>query len=181
LTFLARVDGQSCYGLGRVHAEDPAMAVIVKKLPDPWLALGLAAHFIGGREPFSRFPAGDLIRTLNGQVRRGHYLFALDTAAEPARVVGYLGWALYDSAVADRFVATGVPPADEPAMEGDVAWILTAAALNRAAFFAMTKAARKLYPDHRVIAIRHKAGGRRVRFDQSRARVKAKRSGATAG
>lgn len=157
------------------------MTVIVKKLPDPWLALGLAAHFIGGREPFSRFPAGDLIRTLNGQVRRGHYLFALDTAAEPARVVGYLGWALYDGAVADRFIATGVPPADERATEGDVAWILTAAALNRAAFFAITKAARKLYPDHRVVAIRHKPGGKRVRFDQSRARVKAKRSGAKAG
>jgi len=156
------------------------MAVIVKKLPDPWLALGLAAHFIGGREPFSRFPAGDLVRTLNGQIRRGHYLFALDTAAEPARVVGYLGWALYDNAVADRFIATGVPPADERATEGDVAWILTAAALNRAAFFAMAKAARALYPEHRVIAIRHKAGGKRVRFDQSRVRVKARTKGVQA-
>jgi hemolysin-activating ACP:hemolysin acyltransferase len=157
------------------------MAVIVKSVPDPWLALGLAAHFIGGREPFSRFPAGDLIRTLNGQIRRGHYLFALDTAAEPARVIGYLGWALYDNAVADRFIASGVPPADERATEGDVAWILTAAALDRGAFFAMAKAARKLYPDHRVIAVRHKEGGKRVRFDQSRARVKARGGGVKTG
>jgi hemolysin-activating ACP:hemolysin acyltransferase len=158
--------------------EDLVMAVVIKKLPDPWLALGLAAHFIGGREPFSRFPAGDLIRTLNGQIRRGHYLFALDTTAEPARVVGYLGWALYDNALADRFIATGVPPADDRATEGDVAWILTAAALNRGAFFAMAKAARALYPEHRVIAIRHKAGGKRVLLDQSRARLRARRGSA---
>ena len=42
----------------------------------------------------------------------------------------------------------------------------------------MVKEVRALYPEHRIIAIRHKAGGKRVRFDQSRARLKARRSGA---
>jgi len=150
------------------------MAISVKKIPGPWLALGVAANFIARREPFGRFPAGDLIRTLSGQIHRGHYLFALDTTADPARVVGYLGWALYDDAVAEQFAATGVPPGDEPASGGDVVWILTAAAVERSAFFALAKAARALYPTHRVMAIRHKAGGKRVTFDQSRARIKAK-------
>ena len=150
------------------------MALTVKKVPDLWLALGLAAHFVARRAPFNRFPAGDLIRTLSAQINRGHYLFALDTSAKPARVVGYFGWALYDHSVAERFAATGVPPSDRLATGGDVVWILTAVAENRGAFFALGKSARALYPAHRVMGIRHKANGKRIIFDQSRARIKTK-------
>ena len=63
-------------------------------------ALGVAAHFVAKFDTFGRFPAADLVRTLNGQINRGHYLFALDASADPARVIGYFGWALYDQAVA---------------------------------------------------------------------------------
>lgn len=114
----------------------------------------MAAHFVAKREPFSRFPAGDLIRTLSAQIRKGHYLFALDPAVKPVRVVRYLGWALYDHAVAERFAATGVPPSDGLPTGGDVVWILTAVAEK--------------------MGVRHKAGGKRVKFDQSRARIRAK-------
>ena len=79
------------------------MKVTVKKIPDSWVALGLAAHFVAKHNTFARFPAGDLIRTLSTQINRGHYLFALDTSTAPARVVGYIGWALYDNAVAELF------------------------------------------------------------------------------
>lgn len=158
------------YRMGRV-----VMAVIVKKVPDPWLALGLAAHFVAKREPFSRFPASDLIRTVSGQIHRGHYLFALDTSTDPARVVGYFGWALYDHAVAEQFAATGIPPADEMPTEGEVVWVLTAVAESRGAFIALGKGMRALYPTHRVMAIRHKADGKRVTLDQWRARIHAKR------
>lgn len=160
------------------------MTIMVKKIPDAWVAIGLAAHFVAKREPFSRFPAGDLIRTLSNQVHRENYLFALDivaNAARPARVIGYFGWALYDEAVAERFAATGVPPPDELTTGGDVIWILTAAAENRGAFFALAKATRALYPAHRVMAIRRKAGGRRVTLDQSRARVQARKISTSAG
>ena len=151
------------------------MSVMVKKLPGPWLALGLAAHFVAKHDTFGRFPAADLIRTLSGQINRGHYLFALDVSTKPARVLGYFGWTLYDDAAAEQFAATGVPPANERSEGGDVLWILTAAADTRAAFFALVKAARALYPDHRVMAVRHKQG-KRVSFDQSRKRVKERRS-----
>ena len=150
------------------------MKVTVKKIPDSWVALGLAAHFVAKHNTFARFPAGDLIRTLSTQINRGHYLFALDTSTAPARVVGYIGWALYDNAVAELFAQTGVPPADELANGGDVVWILTAASANRRAFFELLKKGRALYPAHRVMAIRHKTGGKRVIFDQSRARIKAR-------
>jgi hemolysin-activating ACP:hemolysin acyltransferase len=146
--------------------------MIVKKIPSPWLALGLAAHFVAKHDPFGRFPAVDLIRTLSGQVHRGQYLFALDDSTKPARVLGYLGWALYDDAEAERFAATGVPPAEERADGGSVVWITTAAADSRTAFFALVKAARALYSTHRVMAIRSKPSGKKVTFDQSRARVR---------
>jgi len=149
--------------------------LVIKKVPGPWLALGVAAHFVARLETFGRFPAADLIRTLNGQISRGHYLFALDASADPARVVGYFGWALFDQAVGERFAATGMPPPDDLASNGDVLWILTAAAQDRSAFFALVKATRALYPHHRVMAVRHKPGGRRIVLDQSRARVRARK------
>jgi hypothetical protein len=148
------------------------MTISVKKIDGHWLALGLAAHFLARRAPFANFHSGDLIRTLSAQIQRGHYLFALDGAAgnSEARVVGYLGWALYDHETADRFRATGKPPAEELADGGDVAWVLTSAAVDRTAFFALARAGRALYPHHRIMGIRHKAGGKRVVFDQWRER-----------
>jgi hemolysin-activating ACP:hemolysin acyltransferase len=152
------------------------MPITVQKMATPWTALGLAAHFVARHDTFGRFPAADLIRTLSAQIHRGHYLFALDVSTDPARVLGYIGWALYDDAQAERFAATGVPPAQERADGGTVVWIMTAAADSREAFFALAKAGRALYPTHRIMGIRHKANGRRVGFDQSRARVRARKA-----
>jgi hypothetical protein len=148
------------------------MAIVINTMSNQWLALGLAAHYVAKRAPFGDFTAGDLVRTLSGQVERGHYLFALDTGTAPARVVGYYGWALYPHAVAERFAMAGAPPPDDPGREGEVVWILTAAAEERAAFFALARAARARYPHHRVMAVRHKQQ-RRVLFDQWRARSRA--------
>jgi hypothetical protein len=152
------------------------MAIVDRKVRDPWMALGLAAHFVARRETFGRFPASDLVRTLSTQINRGHYLFAFDTGTRPARVVGYFGWALYDDAVAERFAATGAPPSADLPEGKDVLFILTATAENRTAFFSLVKATRALYPHHRVMAVRHKPG-RRVMLDQSRARVSARKAG----
>jgi hemolysin-activating ACP:hemolysin acyltransferase len=113
------------------------MPITVRKMSNPWLALGLAAHFVARQGTFGRFPAADLIRTLDSQISRGHYLFALDVSTKPARVLGYFGWALYNDAEAERFAASGVPPREERADGGSVIWILTAAAASRTAFFAL--------------------------------------------
>jgi hypothetical protein len=154
------------------------MRIVAKKFPDPWLALGAAAHFVARHEPFGSFLAAELVRTLSGQVHRGHYLFALDVSAKPARVVGYFGWQLYSDVEAERFAATGSPPADESTVDGNVVWILTAVADSRPAFFALVKAARSFYPAHRVMGIRHKTRRGTVTLDQSRSRVRARTGGA---
>lgn len=143
------------------------MAVTVKKLANPWAALGMAANFLARREPFAGFPARDLVRTLTAQAERGHYLFALDATEEPARIVGYCGWALLSHAAADRIVATGIAPDITETGTGDVIWIFTGAAATRAAFFALVRETKRLHPDHRVMGIRHR-NGRRVVFDSRR-------------
>jgi len=145
------------------------MAISIKTMPNPWSALGVAAHFVARHEPFSQFGASDLVRTLYAQTSSGKYLLAFDAQGEPARVAGYFGWAHYSHAQAERFAATGEPPSRET-QGGGVLWVLTAVADSEAAFRALVRATRALHPDHRVMAVRHR-NGRRIILDQWRERA----------
>jgi uncharacterized RDD family membrane protein YckC len=99
---------------------------------------------------------------LSAQIEREHCLFAL----EGARVVGYLGWAMFDAAVAEPFARGAPPPPNALAQGRDVTWILTAVATHPAALMALVRALRAQYPGTRLMGVRHKAGGRRVVFDR---------------
>lgn len=132
----------------------------IRQVRDPYMALGIATHFLAHRAPFSRFRAGELLATLDGQIHRKHYLFAF----EGPRVVGYLGWALFDEATANHLAATMQPPSNELAARfaksGDVGWVLTAAALTPAALHALAAAAKRLHPVKYVYGVRHGSDGR---------------------
>lgn len=141
----------------------------VRRLPGRWTSLGIATHFVARLEPFASFRSADLVRTLDAQIEREHSLFALDGA----RVVGYLGWALYDAAVAEQFARTGAPPPNALAHGSEVAWILTAAAVHPSALKAMAQALRDQYPGMRLMGVRHKPGGRRVVFNRGAIRLDA--------
>ena len=130
----------------------------VRTLAGSMSALGVAAHYVSRHPPFDAFPAASLMRTLSGQIERQHYRVALDGQ----RVVGYLGWALYGRASAERFAATGKPPADSNEAQPEVVWILTAVVTRPEALLALYRAVRAQYPGLRLMAMRHKAGGRRV-------------------
>lgn len=137
--------------------------VQVVTLSNPALALGTALHFVARREPFASFRAADLVSTVNGQVQRGHYRFAL----EGARVLGYVGWALYDADVAARAAAGGHPPPTPAMTQGaDVVWILTAVSTTPEAFIALVRALRSLYPGARMMGVRHKARAGRERRER---------------
>lgn len=127
---------------------------------DPHRALGIATHFLAHRVPFARFRAGELLATLDGEICRKHYLFAF----EGPRVVGYLGWALFDEPTAERLAATMHPPSNELAARfatsGDVGWVLTAAAITPTTMHALAAAARQRHPVKYVYGVRHGPDGR---------------------
>ena len=144
------------------HPVAPA-ALSVQRLPGHWNSLGLAAHFVARFEPFARFGAADLVRTLDAQIERGHALFAL----EGTRLVGYLGWAFYDAAVAEPFARGGPPPPNALAHGHDVLWILTMVATHPRALRALVRTVWAQHPGMRVMGVRHKADGQRVVFNRA--------------
>ncbi|MFB2552315.1 hypothetical protein [Ensifer soli] len=129
----------------------------VRRLRDPFTALGVALHFLGQRAPFSTFKAADLVSTVDGQIRREHYLMALDGQ----KVAGYIGWALFDNETADRLTATGEQPSNDLAAKfakgGDAVWLLTVAATRTDALRKLLAAGRSLYPGKRILGVRHGA------------------------
>ena len=141
--------------------QDAGLAV--RALTGHWGRLGMALHFVARQEPFASFRSADLVSTLNAQILREHCLFALDGK----RIVGYLGWAEYDAAVAQSFANGGAAPSNTLAHGKDVVWILTAAAVHDAALMALVRTLRAEHPGMRVMGIRHKGQGRRVVFDRA--------------
>jgi len=123
---------------------------------DPLAALGMALHFLGQREPFASFPSKVLITTVDGEIRRGHYLMAF----EGQRLTGFLGWVMLGDAVAERFAQSLVAPAPEEMQGEDVVWVLTVCATSRDVLAALVRTARHQHPRCRVMGVRHRATGR---------------------
>ena len=127
------------------------------------LAMGLALPYLAARQPFAAFQAGELTRTVAGQILRGHYLMAF----EGARLVGYLGWACYSPADAAAYARSLTAPPDDRANGQGVVWLLTAAATFPEALEAMLRGGRRRYMGWRVMGVRHRRNGSVVVFDQT--------------
>lgn len=138
------------------------MSLEIRQPGSAMAALGAAAHFLAQRPPFATFPAGALIATLHGQVRRRHCLFAV----EGQQVRAYLGWALLDAAVAERLAASGRAPAPAECEGADVVWLLTVAATDTAALRVGLEAGRALHPGWRVMGVRRRPNGHAVLIDR---------------
>jgi hemolysin-activating ACP:hemolysin acyltransferase len=134
----------------------------IRTLPGRFQALGEALHYLSRRPPFSDFKATELVRTIDAQLERRHYRFAV----EGTTVVGYLGWALYDLQDAVAFTRTGQPPDNSRANGRDVVWILTAATSGSGALLALIEDLRSQHAGKRVMGVRHRRPGRRVVFDR---------------
>lgn len=138
------------------------MTITIRALDPSYTTLGIALHFLARRAPFSGFRFGDLTQTVDDQIRRRHALFAFDER----RVVGYLGWHLYDLAEARDFARTGRPPPLDRPDGADVAWVMTAAASAPETLGALVEAGRARNIGRRAMGVRYKKNGRRVIFDQ---------------
>jgi hypothetical protein len=138
------------------------MPILVTQMRTPEAALAAAAHFLARRAPFDSFAFGAMTLSLDSQIRRKTYLFAIDGA----KVVGFLGWTLLDRGRAEAFAREGRTPRHDEIGGDDVVWLLVAAATERAALDAMLAAGRRRYAGKRVMGVRYKANGKRVVFDQ---------------
>jgi hypothetical protein len=137
--------------------------IIVTQMNQPSAAMAAAAHFLARRAPFDQFGFGPMVLSLDAQIKRGSYVFAI----EGQKVVGYLGWIMLDTATALRFAASGRVP-DFSETEGhDVVWLLVAGAIGTPALNAMLAAGRKRYAGLRAMGVRHKPGGKKVVFDKA--------------
>lgn len=138
------------------------MPLTIREIDNPYVALGIAAHFLARRAPFSGFRFGDLVQTLDVQLRRHHARFAF----EGERMVGYIGWALYGAQEAAQFAQTGRPPPLDQPDGGDVLWVLTVAAVAPQVAKALTGTAHGLHVGKRAMGVRYRANGKKVVFDQ---------------
>ncbi|NJM31179.1 MAG: hypothetical protein HC855_14780 [Rhizobiales bacterium] len=138
------------------------MALIVSQLNRPDVALAAAAHFLARARLSYQFGFGPLVLSLDAQVKHNTYLFAF----EGVKVVGYLGWAMLDAARAAIFAREGRIPGYDETGGDDVVWLLVAGATSKKALDAMLEAGRKRYAGKRIMGVRHKPGGRVVKFDK---------------
>mgnify|MGYP001767845885 CR=1 FL=1 len=134
----------------------------LRRIEGRHLAMGLALPYLAARQPFAAFQAGELTRTVAGQILRGHYLKAF----EANRLVGYLGWACYNPEDAAAYARSlEAPPADRANGQG-VVWLLTVAATFPAALEAMLRDGRRRYAGWRAMGVRHRRNGAVVTFNQ---------------
>lgn len=117
-----------------IEPRQPANAMpIVKsgRLNDDFKALGVATSQMMGDPSFGRLRFGHWARTLAGMINRKHYLIA----TEGKIVTGFIGWALTNETVAERWLEGKGEISYEDALDGDCvlinAWIAKTRATNK--------------------------------------------------
>jgi hemolysin-activating ACP:hemolysin acyltransferase len=132
--------------------------------PDsPVVALGLAVNHLMSKKAFALLRFGECCKILVGQINRKHYWFVVDGGDQ---VVGFLGWAITYSDVAEAWLERNQGFSDAEAREGDCilfnAWSASTSEVNPFLLHAARQAAtgremayfRRLYMDGSVRPVR---------------------------
>jgi hemolysin-activating ACP:hemolysin acyltransferase len=130
----------------------------IKQAAPRFPGLGLAMYYLCHRKPFSDMLSSTIIPVVDGQIRRGHALIAM----QGPRAVGYLGWALFSIDEALTHVHTGEPPEGATRDSGDVVWPMTVAANSPIILRALVRAARQMNVGRSIMTIRPVDGGSRL-------------------
>lgn len=129
---------------------------------DPVMALGLAVEHLMRKPAYDGLKFTDWSKILAGQINRGHYRFVLDANG---LVLGMVGWALTDKAVAEQWVR-GAASGEIPGREGNCiifnVWSADTAEINRVVLGAAREAMRgcetlyfrRFYSDGRTRPVR---------------------------
>lgn len=119
-------------------------------------AIGMAVELLHDVHPFREMTAHELIATIIGQVRRKHYVLAV----EGEEVIGYVGWALSSEAVAKGWAEGRHRPSYDECEGGDCVILMMWYAESAAATRRLAKYLRREYPGHRFY-------GRRMKQDRT--------------
>jgi len=117
----------------------------------PVVALGLAVDHLMTKPAFASLPFGEWSRVLVGQINRGHYVFAVDTAKH---IQGFVGWGLIARAKAEAWVEGRHSLSYSECLEGDCllfnAWSANSTRVHRF----LVDEARKLIMDRETVYFR---------------------------
>jgi hemolysin-activating ACP:hemolysin acyltransferase len=133
--------------------------IICRQLQRPMLALGIAANLLRRKPPFSNFNFGRMTAVLIGQIRRGHYLISFRGGTP----VGYVGWAVTTSEIAERWLHEGYTPKYQECIDGDCCVLLTVYSEGRDITLYEIRQARLRYPNHRIYFMRDYAKKKKSR------------------
>ena len=127
----------------------------IKQAAPRFPALGLASYYLCHRRPYSDMPSSAIVPMIDGQIRRGHALIAM----QGSRAVGYFGWALFTIDEALSYARSGQPPEGASRDQGDVLWPMTVAANAPQVLRALVRTARQMNLGRSVMTIRPVDGG----------------------
>jgi hemolysin-activating ACP:hemolysin acyltransferase len=133
--------------------------IICRQVPRALLALGIASNLLRRKPPFSNFNFGRMTAVIMGQIRRGHYLIAFRNGIP----VGYIGWAVTSSDVAERWLHESYTPKYEECLDGDCCVLLTVYSESRDITMHEIRQARRRYPNHRIYFMRDYAKKKKSR------------------
>ena len=92
------------------------MVLQIAQKSRPASALSAAINMLAQHEPFSKMPLGPMVKTVQGAIARGHYVFAV----EDGKIRGFGSWALTTEDVARRWMEGLAHPSELSGAEGDV-------------------------------------------------------------
>jgi acyl carrier protein/hemolysin-activating ACP:hemolysin acyltransferase len=134
---------------------EPEDALVCRQLPHEGQALGVAVRLLHTHEPFSSYTFGTFAKTLTGQIQRRHYVFSI----KGTKIVGYIGWALCQTEVAEAWMARRAMPTAEECRDGPC-WVgLAWCAEDHDVVACQASYLRELYPDKKIYGARDLGGG----------------------
>lgn len=133
--------------------------IVCRQMPRSMLALGIAANLLRRKPPFSNFNFGRMTAVIMGQIRRGHYLIGFRNGIP----VGYIGWAVTASEIAERWLHESYTPKYEECLTGDSCVLLTVYSEKRDITMHLIRQARIRYPNHRIYFMRDYAKKKKSR------------------
>ena len=137
----------------------PKRPAVCRQLAKPMFALGIAVTLLRRKPPFANFNFGRMSSVIIGQIRRRHYLIAF-RGNEP---VGFIGWAVTTSEIAERWLTEGYSPKYNEGLSGDCCVLLTVYSEERDVTMSLIRQARIRYPGHRIYFMRDYAKKKKSR------------------